>query len=558
MNHKKMALSLIAGTCLSFLNIGYAAENQLVWGKLTNVSQLFKNFAIIQKPSSTDPKNTLRYSTDFVDEAQNDHVRYAQYYQGLPVLGKQLVFHSAHQKNTTVTGSILNNIEQDIPSIDAKLTIEQAKQLAIGSTVLYSNVNAEKIIYFNQVISAKAILAYHVSFLNQTSAGPSIDSFIIDANTGTIIKKWNALPTLEQGQGIGGIERWRYQFGNVLPNMNSFGYLDVTPDNIGNCMISNDLFRVINLKNIATEGLPFSLPMTYLAERDNNIHPFLYLCDANNFYDNGYAPVNGGVSPINDAAYFVKQTFNMLTTQYGIEAPIGTHLPLRVVTHLANYDNAYACGTNCMLDNLIAGPQQIVLGNGGSQFSPLTSGDIVAHEFAHLVTDHFSNLAYVDQPGGINEAFSDITGIAFKHYLSKTRNFSWYWDEIPYSNWTIGAEVTKSGRPLRYFENPPLDGQSIDNFKRYKNGMANDTTSGVYNRLFFLLAMSPDWSIEKAYQVFLDANRKHWGPGTSFQEGACGIETEIYTRKYPVAPFQTAIRVVGLEDCVQSKDAVLE
>ena len=322
------------------------------------------------------------------------------------------------------------------------------KKIALGKNVIKTPVVTEKIIYLDQKISKTALLAWHVSYLHETSAGPSMPSYIIDANTGKILKEWDGLPTAssEDGVGPGGtFNRKEYQYGNfqsTRPQLGALGNLYVTHATTSICTINTDLFRVYNLKNQSEQQ--FSVPVSSMME--NTLSPFSYYCSGPNLNDNGYA-TNGGVSPVNDATYFVKQTINMLTTRYGVPAPVGSQLPVRVYTHLADFDNAFACDTVCMAGMGLVGPQQVVFGNGQTLFMPLTEGDVVAHEFGHLVTANFSKLGYSDQTGGINEAFSDMTGMAMNNFMRSTIA-PWYWDG---ADWTTGKSITKSGNPLRLF-----------------------------------------------------------------------------------------------------------
>jgi len=56
--------------------------------------------------------------------------------------------------------------------------------------------------------------------------------------------------------------------------------------------------------------------------------------------------------------------------------------------------------------------EYVNIGDGCDDSYPLSSDDIIAHEIAHYFTELNSNLNYYQQSGGINEAFSDITGEA--------------------------------------------------------------------------------------------------------------------------------------------------
>lgn len=315
----------------------------------------------------------------------------------------------------------------------------------------------------------------------------------------------------------------------------------------GQCVISNNLFRVINLNNRTERQIPFNLPASNAAEKFYRIKPFSYSCSAPNYVnmnDEGYAPVNDGLSPINDVTYFVQQTFNMLTNQYKVSNPVGTQLPVRIYTHLANYDNAFACGPSCMRDSGFNGPQQLVFGNGAKEFSPITDGDGISHEFGHLVTEEFSDLAYEGQPGGLNESFSDMTGMAMLYYQT-TLGYQWYWNQ---KDWTTGASVAKNGKPLRYLDNPPLDGASIDNAKSFRKGMDPHYSSGVFNKAFYLLSTYPNWNVFKAYQVMLDANMHYWTQSTNFQLAACGVVQAARDRAYSEQDVKTIFQQVGIDN----------
>lgn len=538
----------------------YAAQLETVWGKADDYASSLKKFFVVnpETPSkhmqyapNYGPKknqvNTLQFDTGNIDEFKTSNVRYDQYYQGLPVWQSQVVYHVSGA-NTTVTGSLIKGIEQDVTNLDGKISTDDATKIAIGDNTVTSPVHIEKIIYLNKDMNSKAVLAYQVSYMLSTETDHSLPSFIIDANTGTILESWNALPNATTGEGMGGVSvdnvgmsrLGRYQFGNSIPGLNSFGPLSVKNASNGICMISNPIFKVYNLKNVPESQLGFGLPVSTLEEK--KLVPFVYNCSTQNMNDNGFAPINGGMSPVNDVTYFIRHTYNMLTKKYGIASPVGTQLPIPIYTHIGSYDNASACGQNCMRMSGVVGSQQIFFGNGATMFSPLTEGDIVAHEFGHLVTEHFSNLTYSNQPGAINEAFSDMTGMALNSHL-RNIGFTWYWDG---KDWTSGRSISKSGQPLRYLDHPALDNVSIEHASKFTLGMNVHLASGVYNRAFYLLSTTTGWTIEKAYQVMLDANMKYWTPMTDYNMGACGVRDAAVARGYSAQDVVNAFKQVGV------------
>ncbi len=570
---KKLLQGLAFGVCISPCVMSYAAQQYTLWGKVDNYASLLKAFSLnpvspipsgLQLPVNLNTQantvHNLQFVSGVVDNAKVSHSRYNQYYHAIPVWGPQLIYHVSSNK-TSVTGSLLKGIEQDIKNLNGKISLDQAKKIAFGKNNVKEHFNAEKIIYFNKDISTKAMLAYHVTYATRTSDGPAILSYIIDANNGKIIKQWNALPTADAqmmvGQGQGGTDlengQYKYQFGKMTAGLNALGKFILQVQG-NSCAMSNPSFRIMNLQNQPETSLPFQLPVSAADEASNQLTPFTYNCSApdyQNVNDNGYAPINHGLSPVNDTAYFVRITLNMLKQKYKVQQPIGTDLPIRVYTHLGDFDNAFACGTNCMAGGGITGPQQLVFGNGQVMFAALTEGDVVAHEFGHLVTDHHSGLTYIDQSGGLNEAFSDITGMTFDAHMRTDLGFNWYQNG---SDWTIGAEIGLNGKPLRYLYDPTLDGHSIGSALDFQTGMNPHFSSGVFNKAFYLLSTTSGWTIDQAYQVMLDANMFYWTSNSTYNDGACGVIQAAAKRGYNSTDVSNAFKGVDVMCSVSLED----
>jgi thermolysin len=63
----------------------------------------------------------------------------------------------------------------------------------------------------------------------------------------------------------------------------------------------------------------------------------------------------------------------------------------------------------------------IFYGDGDGRIFDYLAGalDVVGHELTHGVTDYTSRLEYHDEPGALNEAFSDIMGTAIEFFFEK-------------------------------------------------------------------------------------------------------------------------------------------
>ena len=87
-------------------------------------------------------------------------------------------------------------------------------------------------------------------------------------------------------------------------------------------------------------------------------------------------------------------------------------------------------------------------GDGGDSTYPFVTLDTVAHEVAHGFTEQNSGLIYRDQSGGMNEAFSDISGATAEAYMKE-------------ADWLDGQSLMTHKDAMRYFEDPSLDGHSV-------------------------------------------------------------------------------------------------
>ena len=129
--------------------------------------------------------------------------------------------------------------------------------------------------------------------------------------------------------------------------------------------------------------------------------------------------------------------------------------------------------------------QEIMFGDGDLTMHtrPLTSLDIVGHEFTHGVTQCSAALDYSDEPGALNESFSDIMGKAMEKRYKPT-TFSWY----------EAKEISTNNSAFRCMSNPKSFGDPDTYFgTNYYTGIDDNggvhTNSGVQNFWFYVLTV---------------------------------------------------------------------
>ncbi|TAL63943.1 MAG: M4 family peptidase, partial [Legionella sp.] len=477
---------------------------------------------------------------------QNKHQRYQITFKEIPVWGHQVIYHSKNGTKDTITGMSAKGIENDITKTTGKFSSEQIENKLLENEkdeVKFKN--STKVIYIDD--NEKAHLAYHFSYYtNSEETHIKAPNFLVDANTGEILKQWDEVRHERIGQGLGGnafnlpYRAGMYQHGDALPNLPSLGKFDVTVKN-GLCNVENESIKVMNLEN---HDLGYDIfPITVIAEALLKLKSFSYACSPTslflNYSDGVTGPVNYAFSPVNDTMYFAQQTLDMYEKVYGVKKPIGDDLPLRAYTHLGEMDNAFAVPT-IRIKGIILAHQQVVIGNG-NEFLTAPAQSVLGHELSHNFTAVNSGLNYEGQSGGINESFSDMAAIALQDYIR--RDYPWYWNG---EDWTIGREAMIGGSPMRYMDDPTKDGMSIANASGFNDKLDVHTTSGVFNKAFYILAHKPNWSIQKAFQVMVDANMHYWSPIAYYDFAACGVIQAAADRKWDKASVIESFAEVGV------------
>ncbi|WP_417498524.1 M4 family metallopeptidase [Lysobacter yangpyeongensis] len=430
--------------------------------------------------------------------------RYQQTHLGIPVFGESVVV--AEDRNGHVRamfGRRVDGLARELPSVVAKLDKGKAlsigKQAGLGNSLTTKRTENEKsdlMVWVDD--NDRAHLVYVVSYFADNAKGgaPTRPFVIVDANNGRVLKKWEGLTHAAIGTGPGGnTKTGQYEWGSG----GIYGYLDVAQSG-STCTMNNANVKSVNLNGGSSGTTAYS-----------------YTCPRNT-----YKTINGGYSPINDAHYFGGVITNMYPAYTGYNA-LSFQLVMRV-HYGSSYENAFWDGST------------MSFGDGASTFYPLVSADVAGHEVSHGFTEQHSNLTYSGMSGGMNEAFSDMGGEATEYYWKGTNDF------------LVGQEIFKgaAGQALRYMCNPTQDGGSIDNAADYNSGLDVHYSSGVYNKAFCNLAKTTGWGVPKAFKVMARANALYWTASSTFNQGACGVETAAQDLGFTVADVTAAFNTVGV------------
>ncbi|MEU5577296.1 M4 family metallopeptidase [Streptomyces huasconensis] len=385
-----------------------------------------------------DAKEKLVVRDVVKDSDGTTHTRYERTYDGLPVLGGDLVVHAAKSgKVEDVTKATEASVK--VPSTDAKLTRSSVAKSAESSAAKAKTAQADaqaprKVIW---AASGKPVLAYETVVTGvQKDGTPSRLHVITDAATG---KKLYQFQEIETGTGNS-----QYSGKVTIGSKKGTSGYELTDKARGG-------HRTYDLKHAESgAGKLFK--------------------DANDVWGNG-KPSSAQTAAV-DAAYGAQLTWDYYKSVHGRKGINGDGKGATSRVHFGNgYVNAFwDSGCFCM-----------TYGDGEGNKKPLTSIDVAAHEMTHGVTSATGNMEYSGEAGGLNEATSDIFAAAVEFRAKNPKDVGDY---------LIGEkiDINGDGTPLRYMDKPSKDGASLDKWKAGAGRVDVHYSSGIANHFFYLLS----------------------------------------------------------------------
>lgn len=350
--------------------------------------------------------------------------RLGQAHEGLPIFGGQVVRQMDGRAVVSVTGRLYEAFDVNVnPSI----SFARANDIAVTAAGAGANIRGETVLGILPIDNG-----YRLVYRMLVPSDWSIREFYVDAHSGEIVLTLNGIHSqaaIGQGNGIFGTLR------KMSTNQTSSTYQAV------------DKLR-------PAEGFTLAFPGT-VSRLNAFLQSFVLLTsdvatDSDNVWTDG---------PTVDAHVFQGLVYDYYFKRFGRRGMDDRDIEVDSIVHpLARSEvsrqspevigtfinNAFYC-----CDGLL------VFGDGDGRLFTFLAGafDVVAHEWTHGVTDFSSNLIYRDEPGALNEAFSDImaAAIEFYHYPVGTAR-----DQ---ADWLIAEDVyLGSLGHLRSLSNPAAKG----------------------------------------------------------------------------------------------------
>jgi bacillolysin len=390
--------------------------------------------------------------------AGREHARLAQFHDGVPVFGGELVVQTESGRVRTVFGTLYEGLALDVrPALGAETALTVAESR--GFAPVGSEGGPELVVLPGD---HGAVLAYRMRA--KAIQGVQINMLFVDAMSGAIALEYNDLKSQAVGRGTGVLNDEK----KVSTRAEGGGFVAddrLRPPAISTFDFKGDVFRFLN--------------NSYLVPFPNDL-----ASDSDNVWTDG-ATV--------DAHAYVGYTYDYYFRRFGRRGLDNANLPIRIITHPARRDEVFRF-PNSLFPELYcnafySGDGLIVLGEGlpfpvGGQTCDYLAGalDVVAHELTHGVTDYSSRLIYRNESGALNEAFSDIMGTAVEFFHQPPG------DGPLRADYENGEDVLRPGG-IRSMRNPSVWGDPDHYSIRYtgtQDGGGVHINSGIANHAYFL------------------------------------------------------------------------
>ncbi|MGN6113416.1 MAG: M4 family metallopeptidase [Luteimonas sp.] len=388
-----------------------------------------------------------------VDADGTEHVRFARTYQGLRMIGGDLVVHSRNGESLGVSQTLHTTARPGVqPKISTSRAIGNAKKEFAGKTTEAPGSNL--VVYAR---GAKPVLAYEVVLQGfRADQTPREMHYFVDAKNGTVLDRWDGVETAKPGRDGDACSGGTAAVGSGK----SLTEGDVALDTV-------KCGSVYQLRDL-TSGGGYTTNMGLRQTGMGSVY-----VDADNKWGNG--GLNDSATVAADAHYGVSATWDYYLDVHGRHGIANDGVGAASRVHYGrNYGNAFwrdSCFCMTFGD-----------GDNGVSIMPLVALDIAGHEMSHGVTSRSADLDYSGESGGLNESNSDIMGTMVEWHVNNPNDPGDY---------LIGEKLYPNNPgyyALRYMFKPSLDGASPDCYSADLGDLDVHYSSGVSNHFYYLLA----------------------------------------------------------------------
>jgi Zn-dependent metalloprotease len=320
-------------------------------------------------------------------------VRFQQRYQGIPILGGELIVNLDQQRDVrSVSGELLPNLRLNVtPRISAAAARDRALAAIAkyyGGATADLRASAPELWIFNPALLGgpglrRNALTWRMELRGEAAGAEIRELVLVDAQLGVVALHFNQIAHAKQ--------RFICDANNVRDNNSN----------------QND--------NCSTRQPPVFVRQEGQAATGN--------LDVDRAYD------------------YSGQTYDYFFNNFGRDSLDGQGMPLYSLVRYCTQNTA----TACPYLNANWNGSQMTYGDGFS-----LSDDVVAHELSHGVTEFTSGLFYYYQSGAINESMSDVFG----ELLDLTNGAG---ADTAGVRWLLGEDLPASFGVIRNMKDPPTE-----------------------------------------------------------------------------------------------------
>ena len=444
-------LCLAIASALSVASAPAEAASPMRSAAVARASALVGNNAALVRRA---PADAFAARDVIVDADGTEHVRFDRTYNGLPMIGGDVVMHSRNGKLAGVSQTLKSTAR---PALKAQVSGDQAIVEAgarFGSRFIGAP-TSRMVVYARDIAP---VLAHEVVMHGiKADQTPTEMHYFVDARNGKILDAWDTVQTARPGPGGG----TSCTLTAAVGTGNSMSEGTVTL-NTAKC---GTTYQMVD----TTRGGGATHNMSMLTTGMGSL-----VTGTTNVWGNGL--ISNAQTVAADAHYGIATTWDYYKNKHGRNGIANDGMGAISRVHYGrNYQNAFwSDGCFCMTFGD---------GDNGASILPLVALDIAGHEMSHGVTSRSAKLVYSGQSGGLNEATSDIFGTMVEYYANNANDPGDY---------VIGEKLFANNadmkQAIRWMFKPSLDGQSPDCYSSTIGNIDVHYSSGVANHFYYLLA----------------------------------------------------------------------
>jgi Zn-dependent metalloprotease len=395
------------------------------------------------------------------------HERFEQFHQGVRVYGGDVARQTDRGLTVSIFGTIYEGIDLDAqPRLsieDVKTVVERISGVALGPgrvpelVVLPGDDGAYRLTYRVTVFSLEKDAEY-----------------FIDAKSGAIVREQRgaerqaAASALGRGQGVLGDDKKM----SVSSQSGTFVASDMLrPPSLRTYDARGDVNKVLNFLNgrtvlvtadlASSTGTTWSDPVAVDAHAQVGwVYDYYFKRHGRRGLDNNNIAIVSLVHPVRRNDVFTASNDILFLF----------------------YVNAFYCCEGVMVFGEGLPPGLVLLPERQSWNFLAGALDVIAHELTHGVTEFSSRLISRNEPGALNEAFSDIMGTSIEFFYQPAGT------NVLQADYVIGEDVVTPGG-IRNMANPAALGDP-DHYSRRFLGTADDggvhINSTIVSHAFYL------------------------------------------------------------------------